>query len=182
MAPHIEQTLAAINRLHDRHHRSASPLQRVVEAITATAGRALVAAGLALVLLVWIGANLIMAANGARPFDPPPFETLQAIAEFLALFLAVFILATQRRENVLTDLRLQLMLELALLSEQRSAKLVALLEELRVDLPSVPNRHDPEAAAMASPGDPDALLDALLVAAVEQTIADEESSSAEDAD
>lgn len=159
---HIEQTLAAINRLHDRHHRSASPLQRVVEAVTAAVGRAMFVGILFGVLVIWIGANLVLPAYGIRPFDPAPFELLQATAGVLALFLAVFILATQRRENVLTELRLQLMLELALLSEQRSAKVIALLEELRVDLPSVPNRSDPEAEALASPGDPDALLDALL--------------------
>lgn len=159
---HIEQTLAAINRLHDRHHRSASPLQRVVEAVTAAVGRAMFVGILFGLLVIWIAANLILPAYGIRPFDPAPFELLQATAGVLALFLAVFILATQRRENVLTELRLQLMLELALLSEQRSAKVIALLEELRVDLPSVPNRSDPEAEALASPGDPDALLDALL--------------------
>lgn len=173
---HIEQTLAAINRLHDRHHRSASPLQRVVEAVTAMVGRAMFVGILVGVLVLWIGANLILPAYGIRPFDPAPFELLQAIAGFLALFLAVFILATQRRENVLTELRLQLMLELALLSEQRSAKLVALLEELRVDLPSVPNRHDPEAEALASPGDPDALLDALLETVID-SVTDSEPSA-----
>ena len=159
---HIEQTLAAINRLHDRHHRSASPLQRVVEAVTAMVGRAFFVAILFTLLVLWIGANLILPAYRLKPFDPAPFQLLQTIAGFLALFLTVFILATQRRENVLTELRLQLMLELALLSEQRSAKVIALLEELRFDLPSVPNRSDPEAEALASPGDPDALLDALL--------------------
>jgi uncharacterized membrane protein len=134
----------------------------VVEAVTAMVGRALFVAILFGCLVLWIGANMILPAYGIRPFDPAPFELLQAVAGFLALFLAVFILATQRRENALTELRLQLMLELALLSEQRSAKVIALLEELRIDLPWVPNRSDPEAEALASPGDPEALLDALL--------------------
>jgi uncharacterized membrane protein len=174
---HIEQTLAAIARLHDRHHRSASPLQRAVEAVTALVGRAVFAGALVAVMLVWIGANLILAARGAKPFDPPPFEALQAVAEFLALFLAVFILATQRRENMLVDLRLQLMLELALVSEHRSAKTIALLEELRVDLPSVPNRSDPEADAMASPADPEVMLEALFDKIIEPSPTDNEVSA-----
>ncbi len=174
LPPHIEQTVGAINRLHDRHHRAAGPLQRIVEAVTAAAGTALFAGVLVLLLLVWIGSNLIMPAVGAKPFDPAPFSALQAVAQCLALFLAVFILATQRRENVLIELRLQLMLELALLSEQRSAKVIALLEELRVDMPSVPNRSDPEADALASPGNPDAMLEALLETAVDSGAAESE--------
>jgi len=35
----------------------------------------------------------------------------------------------------------------SLLAEQKTAKLIALIEELRRDLPEVTNRHDPEAAA-----------------------------------
>jgi uncharacterized membrane protein len=145
-----------------------------VEAVTAVVGTALFAAVLVGVLVVWIGWNLILAAIGAQPLDPPPFNVLQAVAQCVALFLTVFILATQRRENVLIEHRLQLMLELALLSEQRSAKVVALLEELRVDLPSVPNRSDPEADALASPGNPDAMLEALLETAVDSGAADGE--------
>jgi len=174
LPPHIEQTVGAINRLHDRHNQAAGPLQRVVEAVTAAAGTALFAGVLVMALLAWIASNLIMGAVGARPFDPAPFNVLQAIAQCLALFLTVFILATQRRENVLIELRLQLMLELALLSEQRSAKVIALLEELRVDLPSVPNRTDPEADALASPANPDAMLDALLVTAIDNGASDSE--------
>ena len=174
LPPHIEQTVGAINRLHDRHHRAAGPLQRIVEAVTAAVGTALFAGVLVVVLLAWVVSNLGLAAIGLKPFDPAPFELLQASAEFLALFLAVFILATQRRENVLIELRLQLMLELALLSEQRSAKVIALLEELRIDMPSVPNRSDPEADALASPGNPEAILDALLESAVDSGAADSE--------
>ena len=159
---HIEQTVYAINRLHGRHQRAAGVLQRIVEAVTAVVGTAPFAGVLVAVILSWIGLNLVMTIIGYKPFDPAPFNGLSAGAQTLALFLAVFILATQRREDVLIELRLQLMLELALLSEQRSAKAIALLEELRVDMPSVPNRSDPEADALAAPGNTDAMLEALL--------------------
>jgi uncharacterized membrane protein len=54
-----------------------------------------------------------------------------------------------------------------LLAEQKTAKLIALLEELRRDLPNVHNRHDPQAAAMEHATDPQAILNAL-----EETIAE----------
>lgn len=53
------------------------------------------------------------------------------------------------------------MLQLNLLSEQKIAKIIALLEELRTDLPEVVDRHDPEAAVMQDAADPIAVLEAL---------------------
>ena len=71
------------------------------------------------------------------------------------------ILATQRREDQLAGHREQLTLELAILGEQKSAKIIQLLEEMRRDDPSLANRVDHEAAAMATPADPQAVLDAI---------------------
>jgi uncharacterized membrane protein len=52
-------------------------------------------------------------------------------------------------------------LQVSLLAEQKTAKLIALIEELRRDLPEVTNRHDAEAAAMEQSTDPHAILDAI---------------------
>ncbi|HEY4029097.1 MAG TPA: hypothetical protein VGM25_02030, partial [Caulobacteraceae bacterium] len=70
---------------------------------------------------------------------------------------------TQRHENQLAEAREQLTLELAILNEQRSAKAIYLLEEMRRDLPQLPNRSDPEAEQMGRPSDPHAVLEALRV-------------------
>jgi uncharacterized membrane protein len=51
--------------------------------------------------------------------------------------------------------------QLALLAEQRTAKLIALLEALRKDDPAIPDRIDAEAQAMAEPADTEAVLDAM---------------------
>jgi uncharacterized membrane protein len=59
-------------------------------------------------------------------------------------------------------------LQLHLLSEQKIAKLITLVEELRSDLPNVGDRHDPGAEAMKQAVDPHAVLDAL-----EETLAAE---------
>ena len=52
-------------------------------------------------------------------------------------------------------------LELAILSEQKTAKIIALLEEERRDNPNLRNRVDEQAAAMAIAADPQAVLDAI---------------------
>jgi uncharacterized membrane protein len=59
------------------------------------------------------------------------------------------------------QLREQLNLELAILSEQKTAKVIQLPEESRRDNPLIRNRVDQEAEAMAQPADPQSVLDAI---------------------
>ena len=158
---HIDETVQAIARLHARHRQDATGLQRAVEALTGLFGRPRAAALLALAALGWIALNALLKAAGRTPPDPPPFPFLAIAVSLTALLMTVFILITQRREDELGELREQLTLELAILAEQKSAKTIELIEELRKDLPSVRNRSDAQAQALAKPADPEAVLEAL---------------------
>ena len=71
------------------------------------------------------------------------------------------VLIRQNRQEKLAEQRAQLALQLNLLSEQKVAKLIALIEELRKDLPNVKNRYDPEAEMMKEAADPHAVMEAL---------------------
>jgi uncharacterized membrane protein len=53
------------------------------------------------------------------------------------------------------------MLQINLLTEQKTAKLIGLLEELRADLPNLHNRHDWEAEMMKQATDPQVVLNIL---------------------
>lgn len=158
---HIEETIEKIARLHIDHRRGATGLQKAVEQLTRFFSRPRAAGLLAISLTFWIGANLALSATGRTAFDPAPFNGLQSLSGILGLFISIFILITQRREDELSELREQLTLELAMLSEQKTAKVIELLEELRRDLPIVSNRRDLEAEALAQPADPEAVLEAL---------------------
>jgi uncharacterized membrane protein len=100
-------------------------------------------------------------ALGYRPLDPPPFPWLAGAASVASLYLVVLILTTQRRDDRLAQRRELLNLELAILSEQKTAKVVALLEELRRDSPAVRDRVDKLADVMARPADPQSVIDAI---------------------
>jgi uncharacterized membrane protein len=78
-----------------------------------------------------------------------------------ALLTTTVVLITQNREAKLGEQRLELELQVNLLTEQKTTKLILLLEELRRDLPMVKDRHDPEAAALQKPTDPEEVLAAL---------------------
>jgi uncharacterized membrane protein len=158
---HIEDTIRAIAKLHADHERSATPMQRVVESLTGLLARPSFVAVVTLAVVAWIGANLGLRAPGHVPFDPPPFTWLQGLLALGAVYMAGLILGTQRRADLLASHREQLTLELAILAEQKTAKTIALLEELRRDLPMLHNRIDREAEAMSAPADPEAVLEAI---------------------
>ena len=158
---HIEDTLQAIAKLHADHRQSAGRLQRTVERLTAFIGRPRFIAALTVVIAIWVGGNLIASSLVGAQWDPPPFAWLQGGLALLALYVTVLILTTQRREDQLAGYREQLTLELAILGEQKTAKIIALLEEMRRDNPNMRNRVDEEAAAMSIAADPQAVLDAI---------------------
>jgi uncharacterized membrane protein len=154
---HIEETIRSIAKLQAEHHGSATPQQRAVRRLTDILGRPSFLGILAIAVAGWIGAN----ALGYSPIDPPPFAWLNVVASLVSLFMVVLILGAQRHEDQLTQHRELLTLELAILSEQKTAKVIQLLEEVRRDNPLIHDRVDREAEVMAKPADPQSVLDAI---------------------
>jgi uncharacterized membrane protein len=93
--------------------------------------------------------------------DGPPFPWLQGALSLSALLVTTMVLATQNRQAKRATRRGDLELQVNLLAEQKTAKLIALLEELRRDLPSVRDRVDSVANALAKAVDPQAVLSVL---------------------
>ena len=158
---HVEDTVQAVARFHSAHEAEASALQRAIERLTRRAGRPAFAALLTVLVVGWISLNLGLLAIGREPLDEPPFIWMQGAVALTALYMTIFILTTQRREDKLAGLRDQLTLELSILGEQKTAKIIGLLEELRRDAPNISDRPDDDADALALPANPDAVLDAL---------------------
>ena len=158
---HIESTIQAIAQLHSEHYQKSVPLQRIVDRMTSAIGRPGFIAGLTVAMLVWCVGNLISLWAGHRPWDEPPFFWMQGGVGLGALYVTILILTSNRHADQLAGYREQLTLELAILAEQKSAKIIELLEEMRRDDPSLHNRHDPEALALSVPADPQHVLDAI---------------------
>ena len=158
---HIEDTVQAIARLHAEHYEQATPLQRMIDRLTARAGRPEFVGVLTILVLGWMAFNAGLVAFGRQPLDEPPFFWMQGVVGLAALYMTTLILITQRHEDQLASHREQLTLELGILSEQKAAKIIELLEELRRDDPDLRNRVDHEAIAMSTPADPQAVLDAI---------------------
>ncbi|MDE3174751.1 MAG: DUF1003 domain-containing protein [Pseudomonadota bacterium] len=158
---HIEETIRAIARLHAEHHASATRHQRAVDGVTSALSRPNFIVYLTGLTSAWMVGNAAVPLLGFTAIDPPPFAGLTGAVSLTALYFVVMILTTQRRDDGLGRRRELLTLELAILSEQKTAKIVALLEELRRDSPTICNRVDEQANVMARPVDPRSVIEAI---------------------
>ncbi len=145
---HIGKNIETIAALFAKLERNVGRHQRVIERLTDSFARPRATYVLALVIATWIAANSVAPHFGMSSPDPPPFAGLQAFAAIAALLATVIVLTTQHRLGRLAQQRAHLDLQVNLIAEEKIAKLIALVEELRRDLPSVNNRKDALAEAM----------------------------------
>lgn len=169
----ILQSVETIADLHERSERRVHRHQRAVETASSWLGRPAVIHVTLALIFIWIIGNLLLIRYKVTPFDPPPFYWLQTTVSLSALLMTMVVLTTQNRLAKITEQRSQLDLQIGLLAEQKVTKLIALMEELRRDIPSVRDRHDPVAEAMQEPVDAGAVLIALE-ASLEDTLKDVE--------
>jgi uncharacterized membrane protein len=160
---HVAETVKAIALLHAEHHRKSTLAERWVDKATGSVGRPRFVILLGICAVVWAVTNTLLFEQGRVPPDPPPFAWLELVLTALGLIIAVMILTSQRRADRLANLREQMALEATLLTEQKTRKIIELLEELRRDSPEVPNRKDIEAEQMASKADPHEVLAVIEV-------------------
>ncbi len=157
----ISQNIAAVQQFYRREERKLSRSQRMLERISRFIGQPAFAGIVVMCVAGWIAANVVLRRLGLTEFDPAPYFWLQGIVGLSALLTATVVLGKQNRLAQLEVQRAHLDLKVTLLTEQKAAKLIDLLEELRRDLPNVKNRHDSDATALKQAMNPDLVLAAL---------------------
>ena len=154
----ISANIEAVVALHAFAEKQVDTHQRTVETLTAWLGRPQFFYGILVGVCLWMGVNVAAPLLHLPRWDDPPFAWLQGGIGLGALLMTSVILITQNRQGKLAERREQLELQMSLLTEQRTAKIIELLEELRRDMPSVRNRVDLEAEALTKTVDPHEVL------------------------
>ncbi len=159
----LEQVLKnveAITNHQERYQQSATVDRRVLEKVVGVFGQPQFLYGQIVFFTIW--AVFSHTINRAiLPADFPLFDLREQLLDVAALFISTAVLIYQTRQEELSEQRSHLMLQLNLITEQKIAKLISLVEELRTDLPNVSNRHDLEAQIMQQAIDPQAILEVL---------------------
>jgi uncharacterized membrane protein len=155
------QNVETIVSLRTRAEEQVNRHQRGIERLTVVLGRPGTVYAIVGTIAAWMTWNAALTAMGRPAWDPPPFSWLQGLIGLSALLMTTFVLTTQNRQGKLDEQRSHLDLQINLLSEQKAAKIIELLEELRRDLPNVRNRVDQVAEVMQEAADPGAVMSAL---------------------
>ena len=157
----ISQNIEAVLDFYTRENKKISRSQRIMERLSSFIGQPAFLGVILFFVAIWIIANILLRQLDMAEFDPEPYFWLQGIIGLGALLTTTVVLSKQNRFARLAEQREHLDLKVTLLTEQKAAKLIDLMEELRRDLPNVKNRHDPEAAALQQSMNPELVLAAL---------------------
>lgn len=157
----INQNIKAVLEFYAREEQKISRSQRILERISHFTGQPAFLGIILCFVALWILANVLLRRFGMAEFDPEPYFWLQGIVGLSALLTATVVLSKQNRFARLAEQREHLDLKVTLLTEQKVAKLIDLLEELRRDLPNVKDRHDPGASVLKQSMNPELVLAAL---------------------
>jgi uncharacterized membrane protein len=157
----LDRNIDSVLEVRRREEDRLSPGQRHIERISRIIGQPLYLVGLFGFAALWIGFNVFAARFGHQAFDPTPFPLLDGILSLAALASTTVILIAQNRQTRIEQQHAHISLQVNLLTEQKVAKVIDLLEELRRDLPMVKNRYDPQAETLAEKTDALQVLSAI---------------------
>ena len=150
-ATHIEESIEAVADLERDAYAAISRHQRWIERVTSRIGRPLTFYLVVFVVAAWVSTNFVLLHVRGRTFDPPPFVWLQGIVSLSGLLVALLILTTANRVAQIETQRDKLNLQINLLNERRTGKLIRMLDEMRSDSPQLPTHHDPEVRQLSEP-------------------------------
>lgn len=145
----------------ETQHESSLPLhQRIIEKTAASFGQPwFLYFQIVFFAIWWFGSQVIN--EKLVQWNLPRFNVYEQGLDVASLLISTGVLIYQARQEKVAEERSHLTLQLNLLTEQKIAKLIALVEELRTDLPNVRNRHDSEASEMQKTTNPQVVLNAL---------------------
>jgi uncharacterized membrane protein len=156
----VIRNVETIDRHQDRHKQNTKADRKIINRIAGIFGRPQFLYFQIVFFAVWIGCSNLAERNIiAKNF--PLFNLHLHGLEIASLLISTEVLIDQTHQEKLSKEQSHLMLQLNLITEQKIAKLISLVEELRTDLPNVKNRDDLEAEVMKCSIDPQAILEVL---------------------
>jgi uncharacterized membrane protein len=157
----VTDNIGTIAEFYERHEQRMSPAQAAIEKLSLVLGSPAYVVGNIGFVVCWIIANLVAPELGYKQVDEPPFFWLQGLVGLNAFIISTTVLIRQNRMSKLAEHNAHLDLQVNLLTEEKTSKIIALLEELREDMPNVRNKIDLEADELAKPADTRTVLSAI---------------------
>jgi uncharacterized membrane protein len=156
----VAKNISAVMEIENEFLEGRSLGDRVGDAISRVAGTLLFAVFHVVAVAVWMLANTRQ-IPGIEPFDPYPFSLLALLVSMEAVLLTTFVLMSQNRQNKQADHRAHLHLQIGLLAEQETTKIIQMLHQICQHLGIECAVHDTEFREMADKTEVDAVAHEL---------------------
>lgn len=156
----LTENIATIAKLEERLLENRNTIERIGDAIGSFAGSMSFVVLHVFIFVLWFLVNTRF-VPGVRPFDPYPFILLSMVVSVEAVLLSTFVLMKQNREGKRAENRQQLTLQIDLLAEQESTKILQLLNRVCQHLGIEEVRHDSEVRTLSQSTAIDELADEL---------------------
>ncbi len=161
----VHEHVTSVSEFYARHENMVTPAQRIVEKISLFLGSPTYVASNLVFVVLWVAWNLAAPGLGYTQWDEPPFFWLQGLIALNAFVISTTVLIRQNRMSTVAKQHAHLDLQVNLLAEEKSSKIIQMLEELRRDLPNVRDKVDKEAEELAKPTDTSAVISIIEDAA-----------------
>jgi uncharacterized membrane protein len=136
----------------------ATTADRVANAITRFSGS--IKFALINVLLVGSWVILNLGLSKAQQIDPFPFQLLTLVLSVEAILLGIFILMSQNQAARASEKRIQMDLQLTMLSEQENTKMLLMLEQIGHAV-GAETIEDADVGVLAQPTQPEAVAEQI---------------------
>lgn len=170
----IRKNISAIIGVQQRENAALSLQERMARWITEFSG----SMGFVYIHTGWFGLWILLNSGLVRiphlsQFDPYPFGLLTLVVSLEAIFLSTFVLIAQNRLAKQSERRAELDLHINLLSEQKAAKVLEMLDQIARQLDQSSKRFnftpDAEIEALKISPQPEDVLEVIEQAIKEQT-------------
>jgi uncharacterized membrane protein len=155
------ENLEVLANFNEREEAEISGVRLVIERISAFLGSPWYFMFCITFIIAWALVNWWGAHHGWKHVDEPPFFWLQGMVSSNALLLTVAVLIRQNRMAQVAEHRTHLDLQINMLTEQKAAKILQIVDELQRELTALRGRPDTKMEEMTKPADANALLQAI---------------------
>ncbi len=153
----VERNIKALLERRRQHEQEQDVRARLAEGITRFTGSMRFVYIHLVIFGLWIVVNLGWLP--VKPFDPS-FTVLAMAASVEAIFLSTFVLISQNRSAELANKRAELDLQVGLLAEHETTRLVALVTKMAERM-GVEEANDPELLELSTDVRPEKVLDEM---------------------
>lgn len=129
----VVSNVEAVVRLEESQMRGRSPADRIADAIADFSGTVAFVVLHLVWFALWAAVN-VGVVPGIEAFDPYPFQLLCMIVSMEGVLLATFVLIKQNRMGRISDHRGHLDLQINLLAEKETTKLIQMLTRISEQL------------------------------------------------